>query len=217
MALAYALTLVLFVSANKLTTSANAIFLQSTAPLYLLVLGPWLLKERIRRADIFLMSVVACGLACFFIGREPPRVTAPQPFAGNILAALAGLTYGFTIAGLRWISSRPDARVSPMATVALGNLLACLISLPAALPVSHAAPLDIAAILYLGVIQISLAYLLLGAGVRHIPAVEAGTLLLAEPAFNPVWTWIVHGERPGPLAICGGVLILLASAVRARR
>jgi len=63
---------------------------------------------------------------------------------------------------------------------------------------------------------IALAYFLLGAGVRHIPAVEAGTLLLAEPAFNPVWTWLLHGERPGPWAIAGGTLILLASAARAR-
>jgi drug/metabolite transporter (DMT)-like permease len=75
---------------------------------------------------------------------------------------------------------------------------------------------DIAAILYLGIFQIALAYFLLGAGVRHIPAVEAGTLLLVEPALNPVWTWMLHGERPGIMAICGGVLILAASAARAR-
>lgn len=211
---AYALTLVLFVSANKLTTSANAIFLQATAPLYLLVLGPLMLKEPVRRADVLLMAVLACGLACVVMGREPARTTAPQPFAGNVLALLSGLTYGFTIAGLRLIGSRPGAAESPMTTVAMGNVLAFLICLPGALPVHHATSVDIAAILYLGVVQIALAYLLLGAGVRHIPAIEAGMLLLAEPALNPVWTWIVHGERPGPLAICGGVLILVASAAR---
>ncbi len=214
--LAYALTLVLFVSANKLTTAANAIFLQSTAPLYLLILGPLILKERVRRVDVLLMAVVACGLACFFIGHEPARVTAPQPFLGNVIALLSGLTYAFTITGLRWISSRTHAPESAMATVALGNLLAFLICLPAALPVQRGGPLDIAAILYLGVFQIALAYYLLGGGVRHIPAVEAGTLLLAEPALNPVWTWLAHGERPGALAIFGGALILAASAVRSR-
>jgi drug/metabolite transporter, DME family len=103
-----------------------------------------------------------------------------------------------------------------MATVALGNIIAFLICLPAVFPIEHAGPVDIAAILYLGVFQISLAYLLLSAGVRYVPAVAAGTLLLIEPAFNPVWTWLVHGERPGVLAICGGALILAASAARAR-
>ena len=214
--LAYALTLVLFVSANKLTTSANAIFLQSTAPLYLLALSPLILKERVHRADIVLMAVVACGLACFFISREAAQATAPQPFAGNLIALLSGLTYAFTIIGLRSISSRADAPESPMATVALGNLLAFLICLPAAFPVQQVGIGDAGVILYLGVFQIGLAYWLLSAGVRHIPAVEAGTLLLLEPAFNPVWTWMLHGERPGGLAICGGLVILIASAVRAR-
>jgi len=213
---AYASTLVLFVTANKLTTGANAIFLQSTAPLYLLVLSPLILKEHVRRADVILMAIVACGLACFFIGREPARLTAPQPFAGNLIALLAGFTYAFTIVGLRWISSRPHARESPMATVALGNFLAFLICAPAAFPLSGGTPLDLAAILYLGVFQIALAYFLLGRGVRHIPAVEAGTLLLVEPALSPVWTWMLHGERPGTLAILGGVLILAASAARTR-
>lgn len=214
--LAYALTLVLFVSANKLTTAANAIFLQATAPLYLLVLGPLILKERVRRADVLLMAVVACGLACFFIGREPARTTAPQPFAGNVIALLAGFTYAFTITGLRWIGSRPQPIESPMATVALGNVIAFLICVPAALPVQQVTTSDVAAILYLGIFQIGLAYYLLSAGVRFVPAVETGTLLLVEPAFNPVWTWMLHGERPGALAICGGLLILAASAARAR-
>jgi drug/metabolite transporter (DMT)-like permease len=211
--LAYALTLVLFVTANKLTTSANAIFLQSTAPLYLLVLGPVLLKERVRLADVLLMAVVACGLVCFFIGHEPARATAPRPFEGNVVALLAGLAYAFTIAGLRWMAS---ASAAPMATVALGNILAFAICLPAMFPVQHASAVDLAAVGYLGVIQISLAYVLLTAGMRYVPAVTAGTLLLTEPALNPVWTWLVHGERPGTLAICGGALILAASAVRAR-
>jgi DME family drug/metabolite transporter len=170
-ALSYALTLVLFVTANKLTTAANAIFLQSTAPLYLLVLGPLILKEKVRRADILLMTVMLCGLACFFVAREPARVTAPQPFLGDMIALGSGFTYAFTITGLRWIGSRPEARESPMATVAFGNVIAFLICLPAAVPVHGMGGFDLAAIVYLGVFQMGLAYFLLGAGVRHIPAV----------------------------------------------
>ena len=214
--LAYALTLVFFVAANKLTTAANSIYLQATAPIYLLVLSPLVLKEHIRLRDVLLMSLVACGLVCVFLAREPATTTAPRPFAGNVLAILAGFTYGLTLTGLRWIGARPDARETPMATVAVGNVLACLICLPAALPVQHSLPFDWAAILYLGIFQISLAYYLLSAGIRFVPAVEAGTLLLIEPALNPVWTWLLQGERPTLLAIGGGVLILLASAIRTR-
>lgn len=219
--LAYALTLVLFVTANKLTTSANAIFLQSTAPLYLLALSPLILKERIRLVDVLLMTVVAAGLGCFFIGHEPARLTAPRPFEGNLVALLSGFTYAFTIIGLRWISSRSDHPDSPMATVALGNILAFLICLPALFPpalflMPRAGAADVGAILYLGVIQISLAYVLLSKGVRFVPALGAGTLLLIEPALNPIWTWLLHGERPGALAMCGGALILGATAARAR-
>jgi drug/metabolite transporter (DMT)-like permease len=215
-AIAYALTLVLYVTANKLTTSANAIFLQSTAPLYLLVLAPLILKERIQMADVLLMSVIACGLACFFIGHEPARATAPRPFAGNLCALLSGLTYAFTLVGLRWVSSHSRARESSMSIVAMGNLLAFLICLPAAVPVTAFGKLDLPVILYLGVFQIGLAYWLLGSGMRRISAVESGTLLLVEPALNPVWTWLLHGERPGTMAIIGGALILLSSAIRAR-
>lgn len=85
-AVAYAATLTLYVTANKLTTSANTIFLQSTAPLYLLLLGPWLLKEPIRRSDLAVMAAVGAGMVCFFIGREPPIRTAPDPATGNVLA-----------------------------------------------------------------------------------------------------------------------------------
>src|SRR5262245_57748242 len=78
----YAATLVCFVQANKLTTSANTIFLQSTAPIYLVLLGPWLLGEHNRARDFLFMGAMALGLSLFFVGTEPPVVTAPRPFEG---------------------------------------------------------------------------------------------------------------------------------------
>ncbi|MFL5403456.1 MAG: EamA family transporter, partial [Gemmatimonadales bacterium] len=84
--IAYAGCLVLFVLANRLTTAANTIFLQSTAPLYLLFLVPWLLQEPVRKQDLGLMLAVGSGLLLFFIGTEPPIATAPDPVRGNILA-----------------------------------------------------------------------------------------------------------------------------------
>src|SRR5690348_13392589 len=84
-AVAYAATLVLFVLANRLTTSANSIFLQSTAPLYLLLLGPWLLKEPVRRADWISSAAVAAGLVFIFMGAAMPAITAPDPRRGNLV------------------------------------------------------------------------------------------------------------------------------------
>lgn len=211
---AYAGTMVLFVLANKLTTAANAIFLQDTAPLYLLLLGPWLLGEPVRRGDLKLMAAVAAGIALVFAGRQEPLATAPDPFRGNLVALASGIAWALTIAGLRWMSS-PASPGSPLSAVVAGNLLAFLIALPKALPVGEAAPGDWWLVAYLGVFQIGLAYVFLVRGVRGVPALETSLVLLVEPALNPVWSWWVHGERPAGLALAGGALILAATAARA--
>lgn len=208
-ALPYAATVVLFVLANKLTTAANAIFLQSTAPLYLLLLGPWLLKERVRRADLALAGVLAAGMALFFIGTERAAATAPDPVTGNLIAAASGAAWALTIAGLRWSGGS-------MSTVAAGSLIAVAITLPMALPVASATPGDWAAIVYLGVFQVGLAYACLTRALRRVPAFEAGALLLVEPALNPVWAYAVHGEQPSVWAVAGGALILAAAIIKAR-
>ena len=93
----------------------------------------------------------------------------------------------------------------------MGNVLACLCALPMALPVRGGTAVDLGVILYLGAVQIGLAYLLLTRGLRHVPVFEATTLLITEPALNPVWTWLVHGERPRGWSIAGGVVILTAT------
>jgi drug/metabolite transporter (DMT)-like permease len=210
-ALAYAATLVSFVVANKLTTSANAIFLQSTAPLYLLLLGPLLLHEPIRRADVLYLVGVFAGITLFFIGSESPVATAPDPRQGNLIALGSGVVYALMLAGLRWLARGHHS--AGLAASVLGNFFAFACTLPMALPVGGVTRSDIALLLYLGVVQIGLAYVLLTRGIRHIPAVEATTLLMIEPAMNPVWSWMAHGERPGALSLSGGALILAASVV----
>ena len=210
---AYAATLVLFVTANKLTTSANTIFLQATGPLYILLLAPWLLREKIRAADVVFMAVVGIGLLLFFVGTDAPVRTAPAPFQGNVLAALSGFTWALTLMGLRWMGA-DEAGGSPAGAVVVGNTLACLATLPMALPFSGIDAIDWAAISYLGLFQIALAYALVTRAVGRLPALEISIILLVEPALNPVWSWLVHGERPGPWALGGGVLILGATALR---
>ena len=213
---AYAATLILFVLANRLTTSANAIFLQSGAPLYLLLLGPLLLHEQVRREDLFYMAVVACGIGVFFIGSEKGSATAPDPRLGNILGVASGFTYALMLLGLRWLA-RGKQKNGGIPTVALGNLLACLCALPMAFPLRGATGTDVVVLLYLGAVQIGLAYVLLTSGLRHVPVIEATTLLITEPALNPVWTWLVHGERPRNWSIVGGSVILLATLVHTWR
>jgi len=105
--IAYAATLILFVTANKLATSANTIFLQATSPVYLLLLGPLFLKEPVRPRDFWVVAAVLAGLVLFFIGNESPVVTAPDPAKGNLLALMSGVSFAVTIAGLRVL--RKDA------------------------------------------------------------------------------------------------------------
>jgi drug/metabolite transporter (DMT)-like permease len=209
-AAAYAATLILFVLANRLTTSANAIFLQATAPLYLLLLGPFLLHEPIRRADLFYILAIGAGLGLFFAGRDPVAATASNPPRGNLLALASGLSYALMLAGLRW-HGRRGGQDSGIATVAAGNLIAFAAALPMALPLHSFSARDAAVILYLGAAQIGLAYWCLTRAIRHVPAFEATTMLQVEPAMNPVWTWLIHGERPTLWALAGGAVILAAT------
>jgi drug/metabolite transporter (DMT)-like permease len=206
----YAATLICFVLANRLTTAANAIFLQSAAPLYVLLLGPLLLAEPVRRRDVGFVAAVVCGIACFFVGSPHAGVTAPDPFHGNLFALASGLFYAFMLAGLRWLA-RKDAGGAAIATVAMGNLIAVVAALPLALPVASIAGKDVGVLLYLGAFQIGVAYYCLTRGIRRVPAVQATTLLMAEPALSPLWTWLVHGEKPGAWALAGGALIVSAT------
>jgi DME family drug/metabolite transporter len=214
-ALAYASTLILFARANKLTTAAHSIFLQSTAPLFVLLLSPWLLRERIRRSDLGLMVALALGLVLLFAGQPPTTALAADPVKGNVLATASGLFWGLTILGLRWAGRGAGGQDSSAAAVALGNLVAFLVGLPAALPVSQARPGDWVVLAYLGIVQVGLAYVFLTRSLRHVPAFEASLLLLLEPVLNPLWAWAFQGERPGSFALVGGGLILGASLTRA--
>jgi drug/metabolite transporter (DMT)-like permease len=208
---AYAATLILFVLANRSTTSANAIFLQSTTPLYLLLLGPLVLREPIRRVDIAVISAVAAGALLLLSGSPEFAKTAPDPARGNILALGSGLTWAITLTGLRWLAKRTRYAESAAGTVIVGNCIAFAVCLPQALPVAHSTAADWAVLLYLGVFQVGLAYLTLARSIRHVPGLEAATLLLVEPVFNPVWTWLIQGEQPGVPALAGGGIIIAAT------
>ncbi len=211
-----AVTFITFIVANKLTTAAHAVFLQAAAPLYLVLLGPWLLGERVHIRDLPFLGVVLIGLVLLFAGSVTPTATAPNPVLGNIIGTASGVTWALVLVGVRYISRESGLRGAMTATF-YGNVFAFLLCLPFAFPVIDSRPVDWAVIGYLGCFQLALAYVLLTRGIGKLPALEASLLLLLEPALNPLWTFLVHGETPGLVGSIGGGLVLMATTARALR
>ena len=199
----YAVTVVLFVVATKLTTAANAIFIQDSAPLWVLVLSPWLLGERPTRGELLAIPIFGLGLGLFFMDE-----LTPGQALGNLTALASGAAFALSIVGLRILRERGPA------ALAWGNLLAALATLPLWGRGPAPTATDLALLLYLGVFQLGLAYLCFSRGVTGTPAIEASLLILLEPVLNPIWTYLVTGERMGRWAVAGGGVVLLATAWR---
>lgn len=210
-AISYALTLVMFVSATKLTTAASAIFLQYTAPLYLLVTGAIFLGERATKTDLVTVAVAFGGMALFFVGKLDT-----DAMTGNALAAASGVTLAAMFTLLRAPGCRAETRPEAMV---LGNILLVVGLLAVNLARSSSAPFtpdlgDVAGLVFLGVVQIGFAYLLFGFGVAHVQALEASLIGMLEPVLNPVWVFLFLGETPGWWAVLGGAVIVAAVAAR---
>ncbi len=210
--LCYAATGLLFVHSNKLTTAANSIFLQSTAPIWVLALSARLLGEPVKRRDWAFLAALAAGMALFFVGSEAPQATATAPLLGNAMASVAGLTSALMMLGLRWLGRAGGAGALPAAMT--GNLIIFAVQLPLALP-AHGSPGDWGVVTFLGAVQIAAGYALLIRGLRHVPAVEASLLLFLEPVVTPLWAYLLHGERQASWALVGSLLITAATFARA--
>ena len=210
---AYGATMILFVAANTLTSASSAIFLQSTAPIYVLVLAPLLLREPLGRTDIAVALILAGGAALILFGGEAAVATAPSPGAGNLAAALSGVTWALTVMGLRWLSGASAG--SAGSAVILGNAFAVLVCLPFALPLRGGPPMDWGIVAYLGLFQIGLAYICLVRGVAGTRAFVAALFLLIEPVASTVLAWGVHGEVPGAAAALGSAAIVLGLVLQA--
>ncbi len=217
-AIPYAATFTLYTLANKYTTAANAIFLQDTAPFYILILGPLLLGERTRLRDLSFMAALLIGLGLIFASTREATLYASDPRLGDSLAVVSGLTWALTLLGLRWIAVRAENHDDePAAAVVAGCLVASLFAALFAFPVENGNVGNWLIVAYLGVVQIALAYVFITAGIRHVRALEVSLLLLVEPVLSPVWVWLLLAESPAALAVLGGAIVIGATAVHAVR
>jgi drug/metabolite transporter, DME family len=209
----YAATLVLFVTSTKLTTAASAIFLQSLAPLYIAVLAPLLLGERFRARDLAFLGAAAVGLIlCVGTGADS-SATAPDPATGNLLGVLCSVSWAFTLLGLRWLERKQHGY--GISAVVAGNTIAFLVGVPVLAAWPPVSVPDAAGLLYLGIVQIGLAYVLLAGAIGYLPTLQVSLLLLIEPVLNPVWTWLMRGENPGIATLVGGAVIIIAAGLQA--
>ena len=200
----YAVLLILFVLATKETTAANAIFLQYTAPVYLLILEPIVYKEKFRSRDLTTVLVCLGGMALFFVGQ-----LRPQDVTGNLMALASGLCFAIYFLLLRHPRAREVNRAS---SVIYGNTLAVLMTLPWGVAAFHSFTThDLVGAAYLGVIQLGVSYTLFTTGMaRGVRSLDAGIICYVEPVLNPVWVFLVLGEKPSRWALLGGAIIIAA-------
>lgn len=197
-------TFVAFVTANKLTTAANAIVLQFTAPVFLLIFSALIFHQKLRRADGIAVFVTLLGIALFFFDQ-----LTPGHLLGNCVAILAGAFMAAMYLAVG--NSSPESRLCGML---MGHLLTAIVGLPAAFfsptPVTGIAVLNI---VILGVFQLGLPYLLFALAVEHCPPLACSLLGALEPLLNPIWVFLFDGEAPGIFALFGGVVVIAAVTV----
>lgn len=196
-ALAYAGMVILFVTANKFTTAANAILLQYTAPIYVAILAALLLKERTKIFDWIVIVVVLSGMTLFFFD----DISMAQR-TGNIIAIASGICMAFFIVFMRM---QKDG--NPVESVLLGNMLTAVIGVP--FIVGHLPNMTgWLALLAAGVFQLGISYILFSAAIKHATALEAILIPIIEPILNPIWVLLIIKEVPSTLSIVGGIIVI---------
>ena len=200
----YAAILILFVIATKLTTAANAIFLQYTAPIYVLVFEPLINKTEFKRINVITIFVCFVGMILFFMGE-----LSFTHFEGNIVALLSGIAFAAFLIGMR--NNKHEYQFS---TIFYGNIIITLICLPLLGSFEVLKITDLLMVAFLGIFQIGIAYAIFTYGLKRVFAIEASLIGMIEPVLNPVWVLIWYGEIPSFPAIIGGVIIISAIALR---
>ncbi len=198
----YAACLTTFVVATKWTTAANAIFLQYSGVIWVLLLAPVVLGEPFRARDALAVAVAFAGMGLFFVGQLETR-----GHAGDAVALLSGVFF----AGLLLFLRRERGSVAE-AAVTWGSVLTALVLAPFIASDPGLTPRAAAVLVYLGTVQIAGAYVLFVRGIAHVPATQASLIGMLEPVANPIWVFLILGESPGVFAIVGGAVVLGAVA-----
>ena len=194
----YVLTQFLYITSIRMTTAANAIFLQYTAPIYIIMLAYWFLREKPSRADWVAMLVIFAGLGLFF-----GDGFSLDGFYGNLLAALSGVSLALMTVALR---AQKDG--SPAESLLLANVFSAVLGFYF---VWHEpwSVVSWAGIAYLGIFQFGISFVLYSLAIKVIPALEATLISNLEPILNPIWVFLFIGEMPGPLALVGALVVLV--------
>ncbi len=199
-AIFYCGTVTLFVVANKMTTAANSILLQYTAPVYVAILSITILHEPILRTDWASIGLALMGMGVFFLDH-----LSTAHLWGNLMAIFSGISFGLMVVFLR-----KQKQAFPLVSILLGNLLTAMISCPFWI----GAEIDAVSwriLILLGGIQLGLSYVLYSIAIRRVSAIEAIMVPVIEPILNPLWVWLLLRESPGQWAIPGGILVIAAS------
>lgn len=212
-AIAYAYTMTSFCVAMKLTTAANTIFLQYTMPAWVLVGGAIWLKESITLGRAVSVLLCLVGMVLFFQGE-----LQPNDWLGNIIA----LSSGFSFACLT-LCLRVHREQNQLAPIMIGNMIVVATNLPLVLwlypnevsNIMHSSVLAWSSLIWLGFVQIGVAYILFTYALRWLPAIEVSILSLLEPVLNPLWVFLFLDEVPSQWALIGGAIIILSVLIRA--
>lgn len=198
------MTFLAFVIANKLTTAANAIVLQFTAPVFLMVYSAVLFKERFRRSDLLAVLCTLGGISLFFFDQLQP---------GYILGNCIAIAAGAFMAGMYLSVGRAEAPVR-MGGMLLGHLFTALAGIPFTFfSETKLSPVPVVSILALGIIQLGVPYILLILSSENCPPLACSLLGAVEPLLNPVWVFFFDGEAPGLFALVGGVVVVASVTV----
>jgi drug/metabolite transporter (DMT)-like permease len=203
-AIAYASTVLTFILANKLTTSANAIFLQYTAPIYVALFGGKMLGEKSSRFDWMTIGIAIGGMFLFFFDK-----LSTKNLIGNWVAIISGIAYAW-----QTLSIKKQKTGSPQSTIILGNMLAFLVSIPFMVSVGFPNSKSWFYLIVLGVVQLGLGTYFYSKAVRNVRGLELIMIPFIEPILNPIWVMFFVGEHPGPMATLGGAIILFSVILR---
>lgn len=204
-AILYAGVLILFVLATKTTTAANAIFLQYTAPIYILIFEPLINKTHFEKLNLVTIIICFGGMILFFMGE-----LSPGHLEGNIFALLSGLAFASFMIGMR--KNKAEHQFS---SIFYGNVLVALICVPFILDIQQLSFSDLWMVAFLGIFQIGIAYAIFVYGLKRVYAIEASLIGMIEPVLNPVWVFLGYGETPSVMAIIGGLIIVATISLRA--